>query len=219
MKDQCVYCGRPADTRDHVPAKSFFPEPRPDDLITVPSCKACNESYAKDEEYVRNLLASTWEDGEESEVVRLFNQKVTKSLVNSPALLQKMWESIEPVLVGAPGNQSVTTAFRVDTPRFDRVMTKISRGLHFHETRLALSSDCQTRVFLHPDPSRFVVIFESLAAASTRGSHPEVFRYRFSLTPGGSSAWILQFYGRVNVLVLCRVRAKDQAGALVGRPS
>jgi hypothetical protein len=59
MSSQCIYCGiNEANERDHIPPKSFFPEPRPSNLITVPSCSKCNRDYGKIDEIVRNLLTS-----------------------------------------------------------------------------------------------------------------------------------------------------------------
>ena len=50
--EKCVYCGHnPGITDDHVPRKSFFPQPRPSNLITVPACNKCNSSIGKDEDY------------------------------------------------------------------------------------------------------------------------------------------------------------------------
>jgi hypothetical protein len=51
-KQVCVYCGlNSADTRDHIPPRSFFSEPRPSDPITVPACESCNKGAGKDEEF------------------------------------------------------------------------------------------------------------------------------------------------------------------------
>ena len=56
-KKLCVYCHSPKDlTRDHIPPKSFFPAPRPSDLITVLCCSKCHEKYTENDEYLRNYL-------------------------------------------------------------------------------------------------------------------------------------------------------------------
>ena len=55
----CIYCGeREATERDHIPPKCFFPEPLPNDLITVPSCSVCNREYGKIDEFIRDVLIS-----------------------------------------------------------------------------------------------------------------------------------------------------------------
>jgi hypothetical protein len=55
MKD-CYICGRPgAATRDHVIPESFFPTPKPSNLITLPAHYSCHNRLG--EEYVRAILA------------------------------------------------------------------------------------------------------------------------------------------------------------------
>lgn len=46
---ECVYCGRPADTREHTPSKVFLDKPYPEQLGIVPACYTCNNSFSKDE--------------------------------------------------------------------------------------------------------------------------------------------------------------------------
>ena len=56
-KKLCVYCRSPEDlTRDHIPPKSFFPKPRPKNLITVPCCRTCHKEFTENDEYLRNYL-------------------------------------------------------------------------------------------------------------------------------------------------------------------
>ena len=53
----CVYCRSPKDlTGDHIPPKSFFPQPGPTNLITVPCCRNCHEEFTENDEYFRNYL-------------------------------------------------------------------------------------------------------------------------------------------------------------------
>ena len=56
IRKPCIYCGKGADTRDHIPPKSFFAVPRPSDLITVPSCTACNHRFQLDDDYAQTVL-------------------------------------------------------------------------------------------------------------------------------------------------------------------
>jgi len=57
ITQKCVYCTEAqGTTKDHVPPKSFFPEPRPANLITVPSCKKCNSGAAMDDNYLLATL-------------------------------------------------------------------------------------------------------------------------------------------------------------------
>jgi hypothetical protein len=57
LADICAYCGAPSpETRDHIPPRGVFPSPRPGDLITVPSCRPCNQgASARDERFLAYL--------------------------------------------------------------------------------------------------------------------------------------------------------------------
>ena len=56
-RERCVYCGADKDlTVDHVPPKLLLTHPYPENLITVPACFPCNQSFQKDDEYMRPLL-------------------------------------------------------------------------------------------------------------------------------------------------------------------
>lgn len=56
---RCVYCGRPADTKDHAPPRCFLRRPLPSNLITLPACVECNAGFSFDEQLVKTLIALT----------------------------------------------------------------------------------------------------------------------------------------------------------------
>jgi hypothetical protein len=53
VKEQCYLCGGEGNiTRDHIPPKGLFAEPRPSNLITVPCCEKCNhDNHKRDEQF------------------------------------------------------------------------------------------------------------------------------------------------------------------------
>ena len=54
---ECAYCGMYGQiTRDHIPPKSFFSEPKPSSVITVPCCPKCNQDFQKDDDYFETLV-------------------------------------------------------------------------------------------------------------------------------------------------------------------
>ncbi len=55
-KGWCVFCGGPDETRDHAPSRVLLDEPYPENLPVLPSCQACNTSFALDEEYLACLI-------------------------------------------------------------------------------------------------------------------------------------------------------------------
>lgn len=51
IQSDCIYCGLPADSREHIPSKVFLKKPYPRNLYIVPACKKCNNLYSDDELY------------------------------------------------------------------------------------------------------------------------------------------------------------------------
>jgi hypothetical protein len=56
LYNRCVFCGEHADTREHIFARCFFDRPFPKDLLTIPSCHNCNNSFSGDEQYLMYLI-------------------------------------------------------------------------------------------------------------------------------------------------------------------
>lgn len=81
----CIYCGQPADTREHIPPKQFFKGIAEKSLIVVPSCLACNKGFQKDEDFFRQFWVSMLMD--RSPVAGdLMNGPVSRSIKRTPAL-------------------------------------------------------------------------------------------------------------------------------------
>ena len=57
-------------TDDHIPAKNLFAKPRPNNLITVPSCKTCNESFHLDDDYFYMLMQTGIKTSNHPEVLK-----------------------------------------------------------------------------------------------------------------------------------------------------
>ncbi len=53
---QCVYCGEPANTREHCPSRVFLTKPYPSDLPVVPACEKCNNGFSSDELYTKAFV-------------------------------------------------------------------------------------------------------------------------------------------------------------------
>ena len=79
----CVYCGLEEPdirdrTRDHIPPRNLFPEPRLSDLITVPSCRSCNETASMDDEFFLIMVAGRLDAHDHPQA-----QKVLESIIRS----------------------------------------------------------------------------------------------------------------------------------------
>lgn len=53
---ECIYCGKEAKSREHVPSKVFLSRPYPENLAIVPACSECNNSFSADELFLSILI-------------------------------------------------------------------------------------------------------------------------------------------------------------------
>src|SRR5438105_6810660 len=78
--ERCIYCGADKElTVDHVPPKLLLTRPYPENLITVPACFPCNQSFQKDDEYMRTMLS-----------IDVRASKNTAAQSNLPAVLRSL---------------------------------------------------------------------------------------------------------------------------------
>jgi hypothetical protein len=119
----CIYCGAPADSRDHVPPRLLLEDPPPPNRLPVPACRSCNNGYSDDERYVRDVLHLVG-FGKISREKTAPGGVVARSLRHSPRLGQMMNRAHVP-------GENGRLRFAPDFDRFSRVMVKIAFGLWF----------------------------------------------------------------------------------------
>jgi hypothetical protein len=121
---ECVYCGAEATTVDHVIARCLLEKPYPPNLKTLPSCRPCNEAYAKDEEYFLAVLAqSGCAPSLESKVAE--GGVVDRMLTRHPALDQHFQDIMK---VSEDGKVYICP----DEGRIGKVALKAAFGLFIH---------------------------------------------------------------------------------------
>jgi hypothetical protein len=127
----CIYCGGPADTRDHVPSKCLLEQPYPANLPVVGCCDSCNQDFSKDEQYFVCLIESVLSGSTDPERIR--RPSVARMMQNSPALRQR----IENSKIDVNGQ----VAFVPETERINNVMLKLARG----HAAFELSQPCREK--------------------------------------------------------------------------
>jgi len=195
----CAYCTEePATTADHVPPKSFFPSPKPSNLITVPACPACNQGAGKDEEFF--LATFMFSDAGTSEAgTRLWNEKLRRMYSKNWGLRRAIGSLLSHVNVTTPAGLYLgrRIAIDVDDSRLERVVTKIVRGLYFFEygDRLHKTSSVQVLYLRSEDHVNLAKAHNHEMRDGSRG-WDGVFRYRFNrvATRPQGSLWLLMFY-------------------------
>jgi hypothetical protein len=200
----CIYCGGDAETRDHIPPKSFFPTPRPSDLITVPSCGACNSGFQMDDDYAQKVLLAR-ED--------VSNHPVAQRLI--PKLLRS-WERPRgkalPISIARTARElpiytsdgvvaGKTPAYGVSSTRMHRFVERTVRGLFFNEVGCVLPAayDVGVVLFLERRASVLAEIGQSLAGKSIRRIGEGAFAYCWTSAPDDANAtiWLFTFYDRI----------------------
>ena len=196
----CVYCGlRPGITRDHVPPKSFFPKPRPSDLITIPACGSCNKDAGKDEE----LFLATFmfgEAGVSPAGKRLWNEKLHRMYRKNKGLRRRIANSLHDVEIVTPSGLYIGRGLgvRLENERLEKVVSKIVRGLYYHEYQEALPAAAEVICNFVQRPLAMSPI-ENIVPELHFGSRkwPGIFEYRFNCVAEKpeASIWLIRFYG------------------------
>ena len=192
---KCIFCGNPQDlTSEHIPPKSLFPAPRPHNLITVPACRRCNQSFQKDEEYFRLVISGLCGDSPKFQNLLLNN--VIRQLTHQPKLATTIQRDLFPIKI----NGEVLHGISSQNVRIDHIVQKIVKGLYFHEQRASLPSNQLVAWNFIDDEYIRTMGAETVRALQKSKVHEiagDIFQYavRFSIT--GKSFWILNFYNAV----------------------
>lgn len=211
--EHCYMCGATETSRDHVPAKTFFPKIKDvggkhsdlrNNLLTVPACPKHNQVYSKDEEYVGIILTCHYPCNEIA--FAQFDGKHLRALRRNPRLLsfyknrrRVVWDGKE------------TMAFQVELPRFERVMDKIARALYWRHTSKVYRGPSLIVAganFLTPsnELSPFAEIDARIDWAPMNDDfcgNARIFRYRYLVTEDFARLPIFRFtfYEGVNIIV------------------
>jgi len=114
----CIYCGDPADTRDHVPSRILLDAPFPENLPVVGACWPCNNGFSQDEEYLACLIEVAVAGSTDPDRIRRL--AVAKILRRSPALRAK--------LDAAQISKEGRIYLNVESERVKNVLLKLARG-------------------------------------------------------------------------------------------
>ncbi len=216
VKDKkiCIYCGAPADTRDHVPPKCLFSPPYPGKMITVPACRECNESFGPQEEHCRNILTSLAENEGHPSVVKHLEGKRNRSLKRSQPALREVLDSLRDVEIQTPEGHVIGTApaFDLDDPRFDALFERTVRGLIYHHSGspapVNLDVEWKTVDDINELPISPDLFKSNVSYQGKIGTEFE--HFGFMTGPDRQSLWIMQFFGGKSFMVLAKPRVKTK---------
>ncbi|HSA85940.1 MAG TPA: HNH endonuclease [Nitrospira sp.] len=205
----CVYCTEnPGVTADHVPPKSFFPEPRPSNLITVPACKKCNSGAGKDEDYfLATFMFSA--AGVTDAGKTLWKQRLRRMFQKNTGLRGKIANGFSSATISTPAGlyvgQGMTLAF--EEQRFDSVVRKIVRGLYYFEYDEALPAKIEVTTLFLSTKARYETAV-AYADQLTWGKRqwPGIFEYRCARLPDTQqvSMWLMRYYSNTYFWAISR---------------
>lgn len=210
-KQMCVLCGvREATTSDHVPPKAIFPKPRPNDLITVPSCFDCNNTGSPYDEEFRVFLSLQL--GMETPTTRrLWKDEALRTIHHNRRLRQHLIEKSWDVSLRTPAGiylgkrRVVTMAVRPH----NSVLNRTVRGLYFHHYGEILGRRVSCKVTPLTGLSKEFSSIVDLMTFSSIGVDALWYRHGRAAESPRDSLWVLLFYQRYLVMVETRSKARS----------
>ena len=203
----CSICGNNDElTREHIPPKGIFLAPRPQNTITVFSCKKCNHDTQRDDEYFRYwVTAGAQPQSKLSEVWK--NKVVGSTFKRSPALLKKIQNDHKRLLEHHSKNplktydgeivsdELLSLCYTFDIERINRIACKIVRGLYFHHFSELLPYTVELTVSYEPINSDILIKIIEARKGLVGGEDGEfIYWFKFDDTEPYFSRWVMFFY-------------------------
>lgn len=196
----CAICGtNVATTDDHIPPKSLYPPPRDNDinLNTVPACTQCNNGASVDDEIFKVLVGI--DTGNHQKDPDRIAESLAKTMAGNGRIANQVLSSSYRTyarLNGAILEPAVAVTF--DFTRYQRVIERIVRGLHWMKTGHAMPSEATVLVIpgsqlTQPLATEFMELMQLLPLNKLNKG---TFVFRWHVSPEGQQIWGMQFFGR-----------------------
>lgn len=183
-------------THDHIPPKNLFPKDRRTNLITVPCCKPCNESFSKLDEQFRAFVSSASNVSETGKAV-MRSKVFGGSLKKCPALKKQMAKDVfKGTLKTAIGPVAVPL-IAMDRAVLNPFFTRLTKGLlatfypdiDYFNLKFGVT---QLNQFSAHHPTFKAVT--SVLKADQRGDGVFRFWHGLAAEQRTTGVWIFQFY-------------------------
>lgn len=193
----CVYCGVICEpTRDHVPPKCLFPKPRPQNLISVPSCESCNRLAGQTTDEMFKAAISLQANPDDDETRNGFVKSGHSTLQKNRRLMREFFSASDEVWVKDEQNElRKTRAFLWKAENHDSVIERITKGLFYSVTKQSLHAlNCSVEVYFY---GRGDIEITSIARSLNRhviGDNQFVYAYGVAQEDPRYSIWLYEFY-------------------------
>ena len=199
--ENCVFCGSVENlTREHVISKCLFPDTyQKDRILTVPSCKKCNEGYSHAEEKFRIFLVN--QSTEKSQAAQdILHTKITRSMKKAPGKAFNVLKTMFPVKVTLPdGRTEDKVAFSIsedDWKGHHSVLDKYVKALFYTHVGQKIPSHHEVKHVFISDPS--LITDDVKSALKWNLDHEHIYGYGYAVVPETlQSIWTFVFYDTV----------------------
>lgn len=192
----CVICGsRKAVTRDHIPPKGIFCQPRPNNLITVPACKECNNGASDlDERFRVHLSLHVARKG--NDTARNFYEEALRTLEHNSELRREILSKLEPVYLTTESGIIHDKGYRMlwDSQAHDAIVERMIRGLYYHHFRQILANRVDIEVQWLKKLTPEIVSMPKDWRVNTFGTGEVTYIFARKAGSPLDSVWIFQFY-------------------------
>ena len=209
---RCVYCATtPWNTVDHVPPKCLFAKDNRNDLIRVPSCRDCNGSFSKDDEYFLHMLSihkkvidsPDTQEGRE----RMFRALKRDDHRRMLSAMVKGFKFQENWMGGI--YRGLIPTYRVDNYRISTTVSRTIKGLFWYENKEVLSPDYVAITWPYTEFTQMHMdtVHTIYAHCFANGIHrvgETVFEYTYTSAEDAPywTCWITKFYQSISFVSL-----------------
>ena len=188
----CCFCGiREAKTKDHVPPKSIFNLPRPNNLITVPACMECNNAASKNEEIFTAYLGMHISK-KRGPAEKFFQEKTIPVVRHNGRLRNYIFSNLKSLFLASEnGVAEKMYGMLWDSDVHDSVIEKIARGLFFHHYKTIIGNNANVDVHWYNKLPAGMI--NNLYYPSVQDGAFTYFFNKAEETPY-DSVWLFQFY-------------------------
>jgi hypothetical protein len=211
-KGICCYCGKPAESDDHIPPKSMVHEEDRNGVkfILVPACNACNRKYSFDDEYLMVLSFGSFdEDGTvkvQEKVLKWFNIDERGENKNR-SKARRIMKGLQPIKIIKNGEVFDTFVYQIEKERIFRLSNRFVVGIYFDMFKKRLPENVKISSYIyrdHKDNPQIVKLRSHLDECPAQVVLQNRFSYRFKFfnSPPSNSIWQFDLFNVLRVYAL-----------------
>lgn len=199
----CMFCGKDKShgkmTKEHFVPRALWDHERPKMTRTVPAHRECNNKFAADNEYFRDVLASEAAAADHPEVIKLHKGSLKRKLQNQTGAMVKTFKGLRLRELVSPSGLYLGfhPSFEVDGERLNRVLHNVMKGIFCSIRKVPMPQDF---IFgIYADKNFIIKNFKPVIDAmppnwSSFGDDVFTCRYVFDEKKRASMACLMRFY-------------------------